>query len=241
MTVHGIIVAAGSGTRLGGPVPKQLADLGGRPVVAWSLRAFVEAGVGSLIVVANARHHEATAAAVHAVTTEASVVTGGTTRTASVRSGLRALGAEADDIVLVHDAARPLVSARLVASVIDGARTKGAATAAVPASDTLITARGTLVETTLDRATTHRVQTPQGFRVHLLVAAHERAEAVGDDDATDDAGLVARHLGIDVAIVRGDDMNLKVTTPADLVVAGALLEARQKSRSAGESIPRSSS
>jgi 2-C-methyl-D-erythritol 4-phosphate cytidylyltransferase len=228
MTVHGIIVAAGTGSRLGGPIPKQLADLRGLPVLAWSLRAFVGAGVGSLVVVANAHHREATAAAARAVTADAALVTGGATRTGSVRSGLRSLDARGDDIVLVHDAARPLVSAQLVTSVIDSARTSGAATAAVPASDTLVHVSERLIERTLDRSTTHHVQTPQGFTMRLLVEAHERAEAAGDDDATDDAGLVARHLGIGVAIVRGEDTNLKITTPADLVVAGALLDARSE-------------
>lgn len=232
MAVHGIIVAAGTGTRLGGSVPKQLVDLGGRPVLAWSLLAFLESGVQSLVVVANADHEKQTEAVVRAVAPHARVVAGGSTRAASVRAGLEAIGSGEHDVMLVHDAARPLVTARLVRSVIEAAEAFGAATAAVPARDTLIRAAGRLIETTVDRSAIHHAQTPQGFSAPLLMRAHEVAVAAGDDDATDDAGLVARHLGVEVAIVAGDDTNLKITTPTDLVVARALLEARRSSEQA---------
>lgn len=232
MAVHGIIVAAGTGTRLGGSVPKQLVDLGGRPVLAWSLLAFRDSGVESLVVVANRDHEEQTEAVVSAAAPNARVVAGGSTRTASVRAGLGAIGSGEHDLVLVHDAARPLVTPRLVRSVIEAAEAVGAATAAVPARDTLVRAAGRLIEATVDRSAIHHVQTPQGFSALLLLRAHEVAVAAGDDDATDDAGLVARHLGVDVAIVEGEDTNLKITTPADLVVARALLEARRSSEQA---------
>lgn len=229
MAVHGIIVAAGTGTRLGGSTPKQLVDLGGRPILAWSLQTFVDSGVESLVVVANADHAEHTASVVRTVASHARVVAGGTTRAASVRAGLAAIESDEHDIVLVHDAARPLVTAQLVRSVIEATEAMGAATAAVPARDTLIRATGRMIESTVDRSVIHHVQTPQGFSASLLRRAHEVAVAAGDDDATDDAGLLTRHLGVEVAIVAGEDTNLKITTPADVVVARALLEARRTS------------
>lgn len=229
MAVHGIIVAAGASTRAGGDVPKQLIDLGGRPVVAWSVGAFVEAGIGSLVVVAAGTHLEAIGNAARTQAANVVVVEGGATRAASVRRGLEALEAADDDIVLVHDAARPLVSPRLVSVVIEATRASGAAMPVLPVTDTLVAAKGDVAAGAVDRRAMRRVQTPQGFRLDLIAEAHRRAIEAGDEDPTDDAGLVSRHLDIRVTLVPGEETNLKITTPSDLVVVAAHLADRQRS------------
>jgi len=143
-------------------------------------------------------------------------MTGGATRQDSV---LRLLRATTADVVLVHDAARPFLSAPLVVSLLEAASETGAATAALPVADTLVRADGSRWEHVLDRSGTWAVQTPQVFRRDVLLAAHERAarEAWA---ATDDAGLVVR-AGGQVRLVLGDARLFKVTTPGDLELAEA--------------------
>lgn len=232
MSVHAVIVAAGSSTRTGGDQPKQFADLGGRPVLAWSIAAFADVGVDSIVVVGAAQHLEATARTAQSIAPTALVVEGGSTRAESVRSGLARLTAEEHDIVLIHDAARPLVSERLIKDVVGAAARTGAATPALPATDTLVHASGTMVEAIVDRSSIRRVQTPQGFHHAVIARAHRMAQEAGDEDPTDDAGLVRRHLGLAVSLVPGDEANLKITTAADFVVVRALLAARLDSEQA---------
>lgn len=226
MAVHGIIVAAGSGSRFGGDTPKQLLTLRDRPVLAWSLRAFINAGVESLVVVAAADRISdvETILADHAPT--ATVVTGGATRSESVRRGIASAVADADDLVLIHDAARPLVTSRLITDVAKALRRSDAATAAIRSADTMVAADSDAMGESIDRTVVRRVQTPQGFRASVILEAHRMADAAGDMDATDDAGLVRRYLGIEVALIAGDEENLKITTEADLTVADALLSRR---------------
>jgi len=219
--VVAIVVAAGSGVRLGGEGPKALRLLAGRPLVAWLLDAMAAGGaVSAVLVVA-----DGTQALYDAVVTEAplpvTVVAGGPTRQQSVAHGLAALPADAA-VVLVHDAARPLVPASVVAEVVRAVRRgAGAVIPVVPVTDSVrrVTADGSVV---VDRATLRAVQTPQGFRRHVLVAAHD---AAAGHDHTDDAA-VCEAYGVPVALVPGSPDSLKVTHAADLALAGAVLAAR---------------
>jgi 2-C-methyl-D-erythritol 4-phosphate cytidylyltransferase len=215
-SVWGIVVAGGSGTRFG--AHKQFVSLAGRTVAERSVaacRAVCERVV--LVVPAGSEtppdNHGADI-----------VVDGGATRAGSVRSGLSALGPDAE-IVVVHDAARPLARPELFASVVD-ALGRGAAGAicAVAVSDTVkrVTSgpgEDVAVVETLDRSDLVTVQTPQAFVVDVLRRAHE-----GEPEATDDAALVEA-LGLTVAVVPGDPGNLKLTTPADLARAELMVGA----------------
>ncbi len=154
------------------------------------------------------------------------VVPGGRRRTHSVRHGARSVSQDID-VVLVHDAARPLIGSEVIEMCARIAQRDGAAVVAVPVSDTLKTsASGTHAERTLDRSVLWAAQTPQGFRRAVLIELLARAEA-DEFEATDDCALHERYLG-PVTIVAGDPCNLKVTTPSDLIVVEALLAWRAK-------------
>ena len=206
MTAWAIVVAAGTGTRFG--APKQFADLGGRPLVSWSLETARQVCAGVVRVLP--------AGASPSDWPAERVVPGGATRSQSVRAGLAAVPDDAD-IIAVHDAARPLARPELWAAVL-GAVASGAdgAVPASPVSDTVkeISPDGRLV--TLDRSRLVTVQTPQAFRAGALRRAHRTG-----GDATDDAALVEA-AGGRVVLVEGPPDNLKVTRPADLIVAAAL-------------------
>jgi 2-C-methyl-D-erythritol 4-phosphate cytidylyltransferase len=210
-----LVVAAGRGERLGTPVPKAFAILAGRPMVEWSLAALGEVAAVTEIVVALPAGVAAPAGTVG--------VPGGSQRSHSVRAALAAAGAD-HDVVLVHDAARPLVTAALVSACLDALAGADAAIAAAPVTDTIKEAEGHDVVRTLDRARLWAVQTPQVFRREAL----ERALAQDDDAvgaATDDASLIEA-IGGTVRIVRAPPENLKITTALDLRVAEMLLRER---------------
>jgi 2-C-methyl-D-erythritol 4-phosphate cytidylyltransferase len=227
--VTAILLAAGSSSRMGGE-DKLWADLGGEPLIARSLRTLAgTAGVSNLVIVAPAERHRALldlAAAVGvAVTCDIVCTEGGVRRQDSVAAGIAAAPEAA--WYLVHDGARPLVSADVVARVLDAARESGAAIPAVPVADTIKRVDGEgRVEETIDRYSLRAVQTPQAFAGDVLRRAHAEVR----EDATDDASMVER-LGLPVTVVEGNPTNIKVTAPADLEVARALLASR---RVAGE-------
>lgn len=220
MRIDALILAAGSGTRFGGALPKQFLPLAGVAILQRSIAAFVASPrIRRVVVVGDAaaiqRHCPAVA--------ERRVVAGGFTRQASARAGLEALAEDAPDAVLIHDAARPLVPARVIDSVCDAlAEGAEAVIPALPVTDTLKAAHDGVVERTVPRQGLHRVQTPQGFRYDAILAAHRTVRL---SDCTDDAGL-AEAAGITVRLVAGAEENLKVTTREDLARAEALLTGR---------------
>jgi 2-C-methyl-D-erythritol 4-phosphate cytidylyltransferase len=224
VSVWAVIAAAGEGRRLGGRA-KAFLPVAGAPMVARPLATLLRAGVDGVILVAPPRALEEgrAVAAEAAPGARVAVVAGGVTRQASVRAGLEAVPRDAERI-LVHDAARPLVTLALVAAALDALDRAAAAVVAVPERDTLKRVRdGLLVAETVSREGLWRAQTPQAFRAAVLRRAHEEALRAGVE-ATDDAALVER-LGEPVAIVPGDERNLKVTTPEDLAIVEALLAA----------------
>lgn len=217
MRVVALVPAAGSGSRLGSALPKPLVPLAGRPILAHTLdRLTASSLIEGVVLVAAAGQVEAVRRVVPAGVPLLAVTEGGAERQDSVRAGLAALPAWAE-IVLVHDAARPLVTPDLIEAVARAAAESGAATAGVRPKDTVRDGAGR----TLDRGRLWLVQTPQGFRRDLLAEAHARAAAEGYA-GTDDAVLVER-LGHPVTVVPGSYRNLKVTTREDLLVAEALL------------------
>ena len=223
-----LIVAAGSGTRLGRPQPKALVPLAGRPLLAWTLEALSPAAFSRTVVTApHGRVQDFGRVAGDAATVAAAsgailVVTGGETRSASVRNGFDALAPNDDDIVAVHDAARPLVTADETGRVIAAAERTGAAIAAIPVVDTIKVVHESRIVRTVDRSALWAAATPQAFRASVLRRALESGR-----DATDEAAL-CEDLGIPVEAVEISRLGFKVTTPADLELAEAVLRARSR-------------
>ncbi len=240
-----VVVAAGGSSRMGG-VDKQFALLAGRPVLAWTLAACEQTpAVDAIVVVANSQTQARVAALVRAAgfARVVAVVPGGARRQDSAARGLAALEAAAArdgaalDLVLVHDGARPLADPALIARGLAAAAAHGAAIAAIPVRDTVkvVDAAGRITATP-DRATLWQAQTPQVFRHALLAAAYAEA-AARDLAVTDDAALLEA-LGHPVHVYEGDPTNLKITTPADLVIAEALLAARPAQPDESPAAPR---
>lgn len=220
MSVGVIIVAGGRGARMGATVPKQLLDLGGRTILQRSVDAFdVHPLVGEMVVVLPAELVAGGAALVGETTRPVRFVAGGARRQDSVRNGLAGLSADVDT-VLVHDAARPFVDIGLVDRVIAGTHDAGAAVPAMPSRDTVkrVDLGRQVVSETLPRDEIWLAQTPQGFRRAVLQAA--MALGAQGLDATDEA-MLAERAGHPVRVVRGDERNIKITTPDDLTSARA--------------------
>lgn len=219
MSIAAIIVAAGRGTRMGEGLPKQWRALGGRPVLAHSLRAF--AGFRRILVIHPEDRPRAEALAIPGL----EIVSGGATRDASVRAALDHLEGSDVTAVLIHDGARPLVSPACIARVIAALDHHPGAAPALSVTDALWTGAAGLVTGTRDRAGLFRAQTPQGFRYPLILQAH-RAHPGG---ALDDVE-VARAAGLDVAIVEGEEENIKLTFPGDFARALTHLAGRMDIR-----------
>ena len=222
-----VLTAAGSGSRLGCEVPKALVELSGRPLVWWAARGLRAGGVGTIVVTAPAASLDEFRAGIADIGGVEVVAGSDRSRQASVALGLAALGQRNEgDVVLVHDAARPLTPAQVTARVIDAVRAGASAVIPVlPVTDTLksVDASG-VVTGTPRRADMVAVQTPQGFRWDVLMRAHEAGASLGADEAvaaTDDAGLVEA-IGAVVHTVAGDERSLKVTRPLDLSLAQLL-------------------
>jgi 2-C-methyl-D-erythritol 4-phosphate cytidylyltransferase len=228
MRTLAIVVAAGSGVRMGAGMPKALVPLAGRPMLAWCLEAFTASPeVDGVVLVVPPGMERDTDVAVGVEVPLAAVVAGGSTRSRSVAHGLAALPDSATR-VLVHDAARPLLTPALVAAVLDALDGADGAIAAAPLADTLKRADSDLaIAGTIERAGLWAAQTPQGFHVDALRAAFAAADDATLDAATDCASLVEA-AGGRVRLVASAHPNLKVTTPADLALAEALLAARSR-------------
>jgi len=223
--VSAIVVAAGSGVRLGHSQPKAFVELGGRPLLYYSLRSIREVAAIGEVIVAIPPGKEA--AAQHAARQAGlgvalKLTAGGAERQDSVRIAL-ALASAHSSVVLVHDAARPFAPSRLFAGCIEAAARNGGAIAAIPVADTLKEAAHNSIIATRPRQGLFAAQTPQAFKRDLLVAAHSTNPAAGIL-ATDDAFLVER-LGARVEIVPGSALNFKITTAEDLRMAQALIAA----------------
>jgi 2-C-methyl-D-erythritol 4-phosphate cytidylyltransferase/2-C-methyl-D-erythritol 2,4-cyclodiphosphate synthase len=219
MRFAAVVVAAGRGTRAGDGPPKQWRLLDGRPVVAHAVDAMRAAGADPVIVVI---HPDDRAVASALAAEGARLVAGGATRDASVRAGLEALAGSGADRVLIHDGARPLATPGLVARLLAALEGAAAAAPALPVTDALWRGTGGFVSGTADRAGLWRAQTPQAFRLDEIRAAHARHPGGAADDVE-----VARAAGLDVAIVAGDEDNIKLTYPQDFARAATILRQRR--------------
>ena len=231
MRVVVIIPAAGLGTRMAahsgarpGQTTKQFAEIAGKPILLHTLERFAQVSKVSDIYVA-VRENEAERLrdflAAQRLRPKMHVVVGGDHRQHSVANALAAVDADAQDVVLVHDAVRPFVDSEIIESVIEAAAKHGAAIAGLPAVDTIKqverTAEGAIITSTVPRERVVMAQTPQGFRYELLKGVFDDAAQDGFI-GTDEASLVER-AGHEVAVVMGSPRNIKITTPADMELA----------------------
>jgi 2-C-methyl-D-erythritol 2,4-cyclodiphosphate synthase/2-C-methyl-D-erythritol 4-phosphate cytidylyltransferase len=222
--VAAVVVAAGRGERLGMP-DKALLPLAGRPMLAWSLAAIEHAAtIGSVVVVAGAHTQESIANLVSdaGFRKVSAIVAGGERRQDSVAAGLAALADEIE-IVVIHDAARPMAGSDLFDRCVRAAAETGAAIAATPVADTLKRVAARVITGTVDREGLWAAQTPQAFRLAIL---RQAMTASGGETVTDDA-LLCETAGLSVAVVPASSANLKVTHAEDIAVADALLRARE--------------
>ncbi len=219
-----LIVAAGRGRRCGGDTPKQYREIGGEPVLRRTLQAFLShpriGGVRAVIHPDDRDDYERAADGLDVL----APVLGGETRQESVRLGLESLKGPSPDIVLIHDAARPFVGQDLILRVLDALEDAPGAIPALPMTDTIKRGQNGRIEGTVERDGLWRAQTPQGFRYAAILDAHIR---FAGREMTDDAALAER-AGLDVALVEGDEKNVKLTTGEDLLEADRKLGTKEK-------------
>ncbi|UED75165.1 2-C-methyl-D-erythritol 4-phosphate cytidylyltransferase [Brevibacillus sp. DP1.3A] len=226
MSTGVVIVAAGSGKRMGGQRNKLWLPLAGEPILAHTVRLFAtHPDIDEVVLVVSEADHAEVMSLISAEKLTVVVTLGGAERQDSVRNGLASLSANCD-YVLVHDAARPFVTRKQISDMIKQVQQDQATIMAVPVKDTIkvVGAKG-LVESTPARESLWAVQTPQAFRMSLLREAHQAAEAAGKL-GTDDAMLV-EWLGHPVSILHGSYENIKITTPDDLWFGEEILRKRK--------------
>ena len=222
-SVYALVVAAGQGSRFGGPLPKQYLPFGGSTILRHAVGALHGHGrIANVLVAIRPEDRALFDTSVAGLTVMAPIV-GGPRRQDSVRLGLEALAAYCPHRVLIHDGARPFPDRQLVDRVIDGLDRAVASIPCLPLRDTIKRGEGGTIRETIDRSALWRAQTPQGFHFDAILAAHRAA--IGRE-LTDDAA-VAEAAGLTPLIVDGSEENLKVTTAEDLAAAERLLSAQQ--------------
>jgi 2-C-methyl-D-erythritol 4-phosphate cytidylyltransferase/2-C-methyl-D-erythritol 2,4-cyclodiphosphate synthase len=226
MTVAAVIVAGGSGLRAGGEKPKQYQLIGGKPVIWWTLKAFLDhPGVTHVQPVIGEGHEALFAEAAKGLTLPEPVI-GGVTRQDSCRFGVEALVHQSPQKVLIHDAARPFVSRDLISHVIAWLERYPAVIPGMPVAETLKLAPGGIVSRTVDRAGMWTAQTPQGFAFETILSAHRKAATETAANLTDDAA-VAEHAGIAISMIPGRLENRKLTTAEDIDTANRQMTGKQ--------------
>ena len=221
MSVYAVILCGGSGTRMGAAGNKTLLNVGGEPAIARSVRAFLKAADGVVLVTRSGEEELFSEILSQRGLSVSAIVPGGADRQASALCGLKALPKDAE-IALIHDGARPFVTEEIIRRVIDSVKQNGSGVAAIPARDTIKRAdQDGLVLETLDRSALWQMQTPQGFFVKELLAAHE----TNPGRYTDDAALMEA-AGHPVHLVLGSPDNIKLTSPEDMRMVNGMLTPR---------------
>jgi ribitol-5-phosphate 2-dehydrogenase (NADP+) / D-ribitol-5-phosphate cytidylyltransferase len=226
----GVVLAGGSGTRLGGEIPKQLLEIAGKSVLEHSIAAMEAAPeIDDVLVV---MHPDFLGEAEDAVSKGpyrkvSRVLAGGPARSDTTRIAISALGREECN-VLLHDAVRPLVSPRIIADTVDALRRYRAVDVAVPSADTILVVDHGVITNIPSRHRLWRAQTPQGFRLSVIRKAYELAGQDPDFSATDDCGVVLKYLPAEpIGVVDGSDENIKITHPLDVLIADNLLRSHR--------------
>ena len=224
--VSAIVIAAGSGSRMNQKKEKQFLLLDGKPVLYYSLKTFEASIVDEIILVTKEKDIDYCREEIvekYGFTKVKRIVSGGKERYDSVQKGMKAAD-KRNNIIMIHDAARPFVTNRMILDSISAARRYKACTVAVPVKDTIkVVDEYEFGVETPDRSTLFIIQTPQTFDRKLLREAYDRLRISGDKDITDDTMIVERYLDQRVKMVEGSYKNIKITTPEDMPVAEALL------------------
>ena len=227
-----VVLGGGTGTRFGAALPKQLLTLNGKTLVEHCVGAFASVGpdkgapgIDEILLVMPPAYHDEAKRLVGAQVS--AIIAGGATRPDSVRNALAHIAARHDPAetgVLIHDAARPLVTPRIIKDCMAALQEHAAVGTAVPTADTILAVENGVIAHVPPRETLYRAQTPQCFHLATIAQAHALAAADPAYQPTDDCGVVLRYLpDIPVHIVPGSETNLKITYPTDLAVAEALL------------------
>lgn len=236
--VVAIVLAAGSGSRMKSDIPKQYMDLGGKPLIYYSLHTFEESRVDEVILVVGENEVEYNRDHIvdkYNFTKVKKVIPGGSERYFSVYNGLKAI--DKADYVLIHDGARPFITRKLINRVLGQVEEYKACAVGMPSKDTIKIANGEgMVEATPDRNLTWIVQTPQAFSYSLVLEAYEKIideiNNNGKDglgiNITDDAMVVEYSTQHPIKLVEGSHLNIKITTPEDIVIGNALVEGKQQ-------------
>ncbi len=222
MTIAAVIVAGGNGLRAGGETPKQYQVIGGKPVIWWTLKTFLDHSEISHVQVVVGAGHENLFAEATAGLKFPPIVTGGATRQESCRLGVEACVSVHPEHILIHDAARPFISAELISQIIAELQIKDAVVPGLPVADTMKFAPEGVITKTVDRSALWFAQTPQGFNFQKILAAHQKAASENQTGLTDDAA-VAEYAGIEVHMIAGEVQNKKLTTGVDVEIANAEL------------------
>jgi 2-C-methyl-D-erythritol 4-phosphate cytidylyltransferase len=222
-----VVLGGGAGSRFGAAMPKQLLTLDGKTLVEHCVSAFAEApGIDEVLLVMPAAHADEAKQLVGDKVS--AVIDGGVTRSDSVRNALAYLIARLPPEttgVLFHDAARPLVTQQIIAACVASLQTHDAAGTAIPTSDTILVANDGVLSHCPPRETLFRAQTPQCFRLAVIAKAHDLAARDPAFTPTDDCSVVLRYLPeVPIHLIQGSERNLKITYPADLAIAEALLQ-----------------
>ena len=224
--VSAIVLAAGKGSRMKSDTAKQFMAVDGKPLLYYSLKVFDASVVDEIILVTRGSDIDYVRTEIverYGFQKVRRIVAGGKERFNSVSKGLKACD-KRNKIIMIHDAARPFVTNRMILDSISGARRYKACTVAVPVKDTIkvVNADGFGVETP-DRSTLYQIQTPQTFDRGVIEEAYERLRISGDTDITDDTMIVERYLDIQSKMIEGSYENIKVTTPEDIKLAESYL------------------
>jgi 2-C-methyl-D-erythritol 4-phosphate cytidylyltransferase len=222
-----VVLGGGVGSRFGAGMPKQLLKLAGKTLVEHCVAAFDQApGIDEILLVMPPAYHEEARKLVGDQVS--AVIDGGVTRSDSVRNALAHISARypaAETGVLIHDAARPLVTGQIIADCLAALAEHDAIGTAVPTADTILIVENQVITHVPARETLYRAQTPQCFRLEVIARAHALAAADPDFKPTDDCSVVRRYLpDVPVHVVAGSEINIKVTYPTDLAIAEALLQ-----------------
>ena len=224
--ITAIVLAAGTGRRMNSAVAKQYMSLAGKPVLYYALKAFEESNVTDIVLVTGADEISYCKDEIvdkYEIKKVSAIVAGGKERYHSVYNGLQA--ATGADYILIHDGARPLVDADIIARSIEEVKRGGACVVGMPVKDTIkVVNTDGFAKETPDRSTLWQVQTPQSFSYALILDAYEKMIVSGDNTVTDDAMVVERMTGQKVRVIEGSYQNIKITTPEDLLVAEAYLK-----------------
>ena len=227
-----LVVAGGRGARAGSGEPKQYRNVGGVALLRRTVEAFAHhPAIDAVVVVIHPADRGLYDACMGDVPKVLPPAEGGDTRQDSVFRGLQALDPSSFDLVVIHDAARPFVSADLINRITDRCARTGATVPGLPATDTLKRVQDGRIADTISRSEVFSVQTPQAFRLEEILAAHLKAHAAGRRDLTDDAA-VAEFAGLPVGVIEGEAANIKMTTAGDFEKAEAMLAARMETRTA---------